>query len=213
MERSGNLGGKSIFKSAASGGKNDRGFAASSADSGGEEDAGDGPQGDPPDEGSYDISFPKQGETQPNTGEHVSHIRGIKAAPKQGETQPITGEHDSHIRGTKTAFFPSFWRNLFGGKRPEIKPNLPGVNILSDTDKRAFGIFVPDALLDHNIASMDMVFVGKFARPRPNIDANLSYANGFFRVKLLLQQWPKGLFHSDSLVWRTSLMCSVVDRG
>jgi hypothetical protein len=143
MERSVALGGNAFFKSSAAGGLSadaSSAFSASSAGSGDAEASGDCPQGDPPDAARL--------------ARFCSGNRCI----------------ENVARGPNAAALPSSWRNLFGGKRPEIKTHLPAVNIISDNDKRSTGIFVPDVLLDHNIASMEMVLVGKFAGPRPNID-------------------------------------------
>lgn len=99
--RSGDLGGKPILNIAA--GRNFAcGSAASLADSISMELAGEGPQGDPPDEDAIRTGLPLQGEL--HNGDIAAHL---KFSSKPGEAQQFSGGHEPHNRGTKATLSPS----------------------------------------------------------------------------------------------------------
>ena len=69
---------------------------------------------------------------------------------------------------------PTKWASLFGVK-PSGKSSFPPVKVVSRLEKGSCTISILDEIVDHSIASMASMLVGKFIGPKPNIDVVRSY--------------------------------------
>lgn len=87
------------------------------------------------------------------------------------------------------------WTLLFGVK-PNGKLIFPPVSNFSDPMKCKFSISVPDLIIDHNIALMEKVLVGKFMGPRPNVEVVRDFFKNKWRIngKVTVVDLPRGFF-------------------
>lgn len=87
------------------------------------------------------------------------------------------------------------WSSLFGVKL-NGKSIFPLVHNFFDLVKGKFSMFVLDQIIDHNIALMEKVLVGKFMGPKPNVEVVREFFKNKWRIngKVTVPALPRGFF-------------------